>query len=141
MSQNLFYMRHTLQMKAPLLLLDCSTHCVKSYSVLQRYKCVCDFSKLLAKINKQLAQEHRESSFLGLLAAILNGNDLRITSVSLLGSSISRDMLDNDIPVPVLSKILGPDVPVQSFLHTTLLFNLVTPACSSSPEHSPNETC
>ena len=120
-------------MDVPVLMMDYSMHCIKSNSRSGGYECICDSDTLPASItNKQLAQERRETSFLGLLRAILN--DLRITSASFLGTSVARDLMDNDKPVSELCSILGPDVPVKAFLHTSPLFNLVQTCLSQ--EHS-----
>ncbi len=86
--------------------------------------CCCDFDKLPARTDKQLAAERRKASLLGLLAATMQKYELKITSVSLLGSSVSRDFMDNEQPAAELSSILGPDVPVQAFIHTSPLFLL-----------------
>ena len=117
-------------MDVPVLLMDLSWHCIKSYKPSSGYHCICDFEQLPARINKQLAQERRKASFLGLLAATLQEYDLKITSASLLGASVATEFLENDRPTAELSSILGPDVPVRAFFHTTLLFSLANTGLS-----------
>ena len=49
----------------------CELALYQIYTPASGYHCICDFEQLPARINKQLGQEHRKASFLGLLAATL----------------------------------------------------------------------
>ena len=113
-------------MKAPVILLDYSLHCIKIYSEACGYKCCCDFDRL-PHAQRQQAKDRRFSSFLGILAAVPQEYSIQVSSVSLMGVSICRDMMPENKSVPQLAKVVGADVPVAAFMHTTPLFNLMPP--------------
>ncbi len=109
-------------MDVQVLLNDYSFLCTKIYTPSWGRQCLCDFSDLPGSfINNytQLACEHRKVSFLGLLSATLQDYGMKTTLASLLGASIAGDFMYSNLPVAKLSCILGPDVPVQAFIHTS----------------------
>lgn len=112
-------------MQAEVLFMDYSFHCNKIYTQTGGFSCLCEFNNLPDNVtDRQLACERRKASFLGLLAATRKEYDLEFSSASLLGASIATDFMHGDLPVAELSSILGPDVPVQAFFHTSVLFQL-----------------
>jgi len=114
-----------LQMKAEVFLVDYSFHCIKLCRPSGKYHCCCDFRELPARTtDRPLARERRKATLLGLIAAIRQEYDLKFTSASLLGSFVAGDFMANEKPTAELSSILGPDVPVQAFMHTSPLFLL-----------------
>ena len=105
-------------------MLDYSFHCIKIHSPSQGYYCACNSDDLpLSATDKQLASVRRKVSFLGLRAtAAIQEHDLKITSASLLGAALAKYFMHGSLPAAELSNILGPDVPVQSSIHTSPLF-------------------
>lgn len=116
-------------------MLDYSFHCVKIYSSSNGdYYCACNFDELpLNATDKQLASLRRKASLLGILAAAIQEYDLEITSASLLGAALAKDFMHGDLLTAELSNILGPGVPVQSFIHSSPLFQLKPSHLLGSP--------
>ena len=112
-------------MKAQVLLVDHSFHCIKLYQSSKGFHCCCNYDELPGRTtDKQLAAERRKASCLGVIAAIVQKYGLKITSASRLGTFVSRDFIDNEQSTAELASILGPDVPVKAFIHTSPLFML-----------------
>ena len=102
-------------------MLDYSFHCIKIHSPSKGYYCACNFDDLpQSATDKQLASVRRKVSFLGLRAtAAIQEHELEITSASLLGAALAKYFVHGSLPAAELSNILGPDVPVQSPIHTS----------------------